>query len=112
MIVVTQSGPDFSVYRLIPLRRLGQRESGELGLYVGRHPSFRPGGSPSPGTLLGRSVVWYDKSNPRSKELDVLVALGAGRSDAMAHVFITAPDEDALRSLKAIAETLTTVPVQ
>lgn len=112
VIIVTQWGPDFSVYRLIPLRRLGQRESGELGVYVGHHPSFRPSGTPSPGALLGHSVVWYDKSNPRSKILDVLVALEAGRSDAMAHVFITAPDEAALRSLKEIAETLTMFPPQ
>jgi hypothetical protein len=30
----------------------------------------------------------------------------------MAHVFITAPDENALRFLKAIAETLRMVPAQ
>jgi hypothetical protein len=112
VIIVTQAGPDFSVYRLKPMRRLGQRESGELGVYVGHHPSFRPDGSASPGTLLGRSVVWYDKSNPRLKALDVLVAVEPGRSDTMAHVFITAPDENALRFLKVIAETTRMVPAQ
>jgi len=48
----------------------------------------------------------------RLKALDVLVAVEPGRSDTMAHVFITAPDENALSFLKAIAETLRMVPAQ
>ena len=112
VIVVTQSGPDFSVYRLFPLRRLGERVPGQLGIYVGHHASFRPIGRPSPGTLLGRSVVWYDKSNSGTKALDVLVTMGVGRPEEVAHMFVSAPDDDALQFLKAIAETLTMAPVQ
>jgi hypothetical protein len=116
-VATRQVGPDFLLERLIILGRLGA-EVESIGLYFGRHPSFKAGEKASDGTLFGKKVAWQPL---RRGGLEALVALpeagaptpaaqpGDGDQPMSAHVWITAANAARLAALKRVAESMTLI---
>jgi hypothetical protein len=111
-VATTQPGPDFVVHRLRKLTLLSENTEG-IGVYLGGHPSYqhRQRGldaksvKQSPGTLLGKKVVWQEWSlSPKdsSRTAEAIVPISAR---IQAHVFITT-EAVRVQELKKIASTL------
>lgn len=102
--LVVQEGPDFTVYRVLPVLPLGGGDGG-LGIYVGHHPSFEPppDATRTPGTLLGQRMEWLDWSEDGALRRQALVPTGG---HAYAHIFLSADDRATFDRLAAIAASL------
>lgn len=107
-VVAHDRGPDFDVFRIRPIRRLGE-DAGVLGVYVGHHPSFDPSGTESPGTLFGEVVTFYTAMDSNVVSREAIVEVPGARGTAV-HVFIEGPDEQAVDALTAVASTLRVAP--
>jgi hypothetical protein len=111
-VASVQEGPDFSVYRLRKLVRLGEQPS-VCGIYLGGHPAYIHRQTEAPpdkvtplkGRLLGREVKWQNWSTAKGAMSEVIVRYPKGKGMRM-HVFCTAGSLDDVKALQAVAETL------
>jgi hypothetical protein len=94
-VLTKQRGPDFTVYHLRELGKIGQSMP-SVGIYVGGHPSLQFKQSDvsekkvkkSSGRLLGKSVDWYTWTGD-SDQISEAIA-GLGKHDQV-HVFVSGP---------------------
>lgn len=102
--LVVQEGPDFTVYRVHPVLPLGSGQ-GELGMYIGNHPSFSPPDDAARTTfvVLGQSVEWHDWESDGVRKRQALVPFGP--SDVI-HIFMYADQPAILEALTAVAASL------
>ena len=109
-VATRQDGPDFLVHRLIVLGRLGA-DSGSIGIYVGGHPSFKPGTKKGEGVIFGKNIEWH--TNEKGEGLEVLCKLTIPDDDGLfAHVWVHAPIDAQLGELKKVAESMKLVGVK
>lgn len=115
VVVSRQAGPDFTVYLLRKLRRLGGAPPGTIGVYVGDHPAYihsRREYSDLPvtkekGRLLGREVEWDSwKTAEGMQTQEVIEPLDRSHPARQVHVFVTAQDRDIAEVLRRAAESL------
>lgn len=110
--LTTERGHDFVVHRISPLVEFGS-PSGELGIYIGRHPQFdRKAGSKAMADqleILGKRPTWYVREDDGWRRQTTLIQFSAGRTRLKAHLFIagTAPQVD---TLVGLARTLRVKP--
>jgi hypothetical protein len=79
-----QQGPDFTVYHLYKLVKLGSSSSVELGIYVGGWPTFKYQQAQVPvsriateaGTLLGQEVLWHTWAENDGAVREAIVTVG------------------------------------
>ncbi len=109
---VRYAGADFEAQYFFPLSPLGGPQA-QLGVYVGRDPASHVGDVLSirraEGALLGRPATWQlwtsaDRGE-RMFHREAMVEI-EGAPETWAHVFVTAPDEESVRAMAAIVETL------
>ena len=109
-VATRQDGPDFLVHRLIVLGRLGA-DSGSIGIYVGSHPSFKPGAKQIGGIIFGNNVTWH--SFEKGEGLEALTKIPISDVDGLfAHVWVHAPNDAQLGELKKVAESMKLVGVK
>lgn len=109
-VATKQDGPDFLVHRLIVLGRLGA-DSGSIGIYVGGHPSFKPGAKRGEGMIFGQNVEWH--SFEQGGGLEALGKLPIpGDIPLFAHVWVQAPNDAQLGALKQASESMKLVDVK
>jgi len=109
-VATKQVGPDFLVHRLIVLGRLGA-DSGSIGIYVGGHPSFKPGAKRGEGMIFGKNVEWH--SFEQGGGLEALCKFPIpGDIPLFAHVWVQAPNDAQLGALKQASESMKLVDVK
>ncbi|HEX7839438.1 MAG TPA: hypothetical protein VF469_18300 [Kofleriaceae bacterium] len=103
-LVVTQEGPDFSVYEIKELRNVDAATSW-LGFYFGGYPDLEaPQGARSiPGKILSRATTWNEWTDHGKVRREALVSDG---SYLKIHVFLGAAEPKESTKLSAIAESL------
>ena len=101
-----QDGPDFGVC----YASLVDTEQSVFGIYLGNHPSFHPEHSTmiGKGRVAGRRIDWYrqdasDDDSPFARQ--TLLTLD-GKGGYVAHVWVTANNEQELQARLAILERL------
>ncbi len=91
-----QDGPDFSVYHLREMGKIGESMP-TIGLYIGGHPShqFKQSGvaagkvKKSAGRLLGKSTDWYTWTSDDGVQISEAIA-PLGKNEQV-HVFVSGP---------------------
>jgi len=110
-VASTQTGPDFSVYRLRRVVVMGKPGS-SVGIYLGGHPSYQhnqSGGGAKPalskGKLLGREIEWHNWSRGALTTSEAILPL-PGSSGLFLHAFLTAVKAADLAALQTVIESL------
>jgi hypothetical protein len=114
-VVNQQQGPDFVVYHVRKLTRVGAPPA-LLGLYIGGHPSYQykqnergeEGLTRSKGALLGQPVEWLSWDLPEGGLRMIEGMSKLGERDFV-HAFATG-DPSTLPELRALAEGAKVVP--
>lgn len=110
-----QQGPDFFVYLLRKLRKLGSPPPATMGVYVGQHPELihnqgdyaAVAVAKVKGTLFGREVEWDSWTTPAGVHTaEVIEPINRDNADTLVHVFVTAPDGEGVDAMRQVAETL------
>ena len=106
--VTTQQGPDFTVFDVLPVKRLDEA-SGRLGFYFGHHPDFHPDAAAKkvPVTMLGQAATWYRSEDAQAVRQEALLSVPKG---PQIHVFLGAGTGALADELARIATTLKRVP--
>jgi hypothetical protein len=110
-VLTRQEGPDFTVYRLRELGKIGDSMP-TIGVYVGGHPShqFKQAGisdkrvKKQSGKLLGKATDWYTWTSENGDQISEAMAT-AGKRDRV-HVFVTGPQKkhaELRRALEAMS---------
>ncbi|MBI5534683.1 MAG: hypothetical protein HY898_18300 [Deltaproteobacteria bacterium] len=113
-VINRQDGPDFFVYHVRKLTRVGAPPA-MLGLYVGGHPSYQykqnergeEGLVRTKGTLLGQPVEWVNW-DMRSGGLKMAETMGKLSDHSFVHAFATS-DSATVIELQAIATSMKVV---
>jgi len=110
-VASTQTGPDFSVYRLRKVVVMGQPGSA-VGIYLGGHPSYQhnqSGGGAKPalskGKLLKQEVEWHNWSRGKLTTSEAILPM-PGSGGLFLHTFLTAVKPADLAVLKTVIESL------
>ncbi|MFO0550777.1 MAG: hypothetical protein U0271_20455 [Polyangiaceae bacterium] len=104
VVLVTEQGPDFTVYRAYPLSPFGGT-SGAFNIYVGGHPQPVDGPNKIPGTLLGSKVDWIDADDGTAHARQAVAPI-PGTNEEVAHVFFVAGNEAIFGSFVKMADSL------
>lgn len=110
--ISTQPGMSFVVHKITSLAVLGERK-GQMGIYIGRYPSFDEEREILNGAkrfednerVLGQKPVWLVNRGEEWHEQDTLINVISGTSNLKVHIFISGPPKE-VESLVAIAHTL------
>jgi hypothetical protein len=106
-VLTRQEGPDFSVYRMRELGKIGESMP-SIGLYVGGHPShqFKQAQiadgkvKKQAGKLLGKATDWHTWTNEDGDQVsEAMVSLGKYEK---VHVFVTGPAKKVPELKKAL----------
>lgn len=110
--LTTERGHDFVVHRISTLVEFGSR-SGELGIYVGRHPQFDRKAEIKNGSkaiadqieILGKRPTWYVREDEGWRSQTTLIQFVAGTTQLKAHLFISGTAQQ-VDTLVGLARTL------
>lgn len=106
-VLTRQEGPDFWVYRLRELGKIGESMP-SVGLYIGGHPShqFKQAGvadarvKKRSGRLLGKTIDWYTWTSQEGDQVSEAIA-PLGKHDRL-HVFVTGSTKKAQELQRAV----------
>ncbi len=109
-MITKQLGPDFVVHHLTLLGSLGA-ESGSVLIYVGLHPSFKPGEKKGEAKIFGKQIEW--RALGKGEGLQTLCAMPSENGLPLkSHIILRAPSEGEIKILKETAESLDLVKTE
>ena len=112
--VERETGLSFVVHRISQLVEIGS-DGGEMGIYLGRYPSFNPaaelerGGKaiPDQAQILGQTPTWIVYDSDRLRKQSTLLNVLPGTTALKCHLFILGTPEQ-VKSLVDISHSLRT----
>jgi hypothetical protein len=118
VVLSVQPGPDFEVFLLRKLRRLGAPPPSTIGVYVGNQPEYIHRNveyrdvttSKIKGRLIGRDIEWTSWTTPEGMPTQEVIAEAVlSEAAKMVHVFINGQDAASVETMRRAAESLEVV---